>query len=517
MGLIVNAEQMKAAEQSANRRGINTQTLASNAAAACFVALSQVAARGGGNIGEQTAAVLCGRGMNGGDGLLLASHLHEAGVQVLCIFPDGYPRAGLSGDIFSRLSGTLACVSLEDGIGLSSQEGSAVKQALKNSDIIADCIFGTGFHGELPLSTSETVQYINENCRCLKVSVDIPSGAGSSLMFEPNITLVLGAYKDTLFSLPASGSCGQLILLDIGLNANDFADSANLPRISDYAALAAARPPLRKFSHKGTKGRLLNIAGNERFPGAALLSTKAAIRTGAGLVALAASEQVIRTIAAAIPEGIFIAREQSDKAAEKAFMKTLAAELESGRYDAIMLGCGLGDTIQTRKTVEFVINNASCPIILDADGINAVCDNINVLSTARHEVPLILTPHPGEFSRLTGLAVAQIQSNRLEYARLFAKEAGVILVLKGADTVIASPDSRVYVNPTGNPGLAKAGTGDVLTGVIGALVAGGTPPFEAAALGAYLHGFAADELAKRRCLHGITASDVAEQLGELRL
>jgi len=206
---------------------------------------------------------------------------------------------------------------------------------------------------------------------------------------------------------------------------------------------------------------------------------------------------VIYSVAGHVPEAIFL---PPDTRAISKQLKTATA---------VAVGCGLGMGHDTRKITEFVINNASCPIILDADGINSICDNIDVIKTGKS---VILTPHPAEFGRMTGLSVEEIQSNRIDYAKVFAIESGAVVVLKGVNTVIAAPDGRISVNSTGNAGLAKAGTGDVLTGIIGSLAAQGIAPFEAAVLGVYLHGNAADVLAATVPLSRITASDIAENI-----
>jgi NAD(P)H-hydrate epimerase len=485
---------MRLAEENAAKRGLPLATLAGNAASACFDYISRTM-----TVADSAAVVLCGKGMNGGDGMLIASMMREAGAEVLCIFADGTPRSGLSGEILSRLNASLTSV-------VYAELSDTIRRVLDNADIIIDCVFGSGFDSdsrEFPPHIAELFRFAN-GCPCKKISVDLPSGISADSgkravnAFVPDVTLCLGSLKKGLLAHPTCDFCGEIVVADIGLLPEDYA--ATEAKFID-ADILGFRPTLRKSAHKGICGRLLNIAGCSRYPGAALLSSKAAINAGVGLVALATPAQVMTAIASAIPEAVFIDTESDFKA--------FAAELQS--YDAVVLGCGMGNVAKTRKTAEFVIKAASCPIILDADGINSISDNINVLQTGKPD-RLILTPHPGEFSRISGLSVAEIQSNRVDYARLFAKESGAVIVLKGMNTVVASPNGSVLVNSTGNAGLAKAGTGDVLAGVIGAVAAMGVPPFEAAALGVYLHGLAADRLAEELPLSGITANAVAQKL-----
>jgi NAD(P)H-hydrate epimerase len=497
MNAIVTSEQMRAAENQAAHRGLSLRVLAENAASACFNYLNDSVS----NIRSRSVTVLCGAGMNGGDGILISSLLRQAGAEVLSVFVSDIKHP-LAREIYEEVAPNLITT-------VYSGNEDAVKYTLQSSDIIIDCVFGTGFEGTLDGRIADLFYFVNSGCDGYKVSADIPSGVNADTgeqaehSFIPDTTLILGAYKKGLLRHPTRDWCGDYVLLDIGLTDNDcvsceaaFTDSSILSR----------RPKRSPTSHKGSFGKLLNIAGSERYIGAALLSAKAAVRSGAGLVTLAAPEAVISAVAHAVPEAVFARIDGSDK------NKVFTGELKAAT--AITLGCGLGNSSETRKITEFVIKNAVCPIILDADGINSISDNINVLQAMPvSSVPqLILTPHPGEFARLTGLSVAEIQSNRIDYTRLFAKESGAIVVLKGVNTVIASPCGAVTVNPTGNAGLAKAGTGDVLTGIIGALAAQGMDLFEAAALGVYLHGAAADNLALTAPLSRITASDIIENI-----
>jgi len=506
MDFLVTAEQMKNAESNAVQRGLPLLNLAQNAAAACFNYISRTAAP----IREKKFVILCGKGMNGGDGLLLAALLKEDGGEVLCVFAGDIPNTGLAKEIYSRYAPNLTTASY-------SGNEDNIKHTLQKSQVIIDCVFGTGFSGKLDYKINELFGFINTACCGIKFSVDLPSGVDSNSgrraqnSFIPHTTLILGAFKKSLLSHPARDYCGDYALMDIGLTAQDFTKFEG--RFTDSSILVC-RPKRYRTSHKGTHGRLLNIAGSEQYIGAALLSSKAAVKSGTGIVTLAAPKNVVFSVAGTIPEAVFFHMEYG--------LKSLLPQLQS--TDAVAVGCGLGNSKNSRKIVDFVLKNADCPIILDADGINSISDNINILQTLSvlpaspdsknaTAIPrLVLTPHPAEFSRITGLTVAEIQSNRVDYSRNFAKKFKVIVVLKGVNTVIAAPDGRVAVNTTGNAGLAKAGTGDVLTGIIASLAAQGTPLFEAAVLGVYLHGLTADELAQTIPLSRITASDIAENI-----
>ena len=264
-------------------------------------------------------------------------------------------------------------------------------------------------------------------------------------------------------------------------------------------------------SHKGTFGSLLNIAGSLRYFGAAALSTRAALRTGAGLTALAAPRSVITAIAGMIPESTFLPLPETPDGFIGDGAEDILGEMLP-KISAVMLGCGLGNSENTRKLTEFVIRNAVCPIIIDADGINSISKNINVLKERTGAT--IITPHPMEFSRVSGLMVDEIERDRIAAAVRFAKEYGVIVVLKGANTVITD-GSRTAVNTSGDPSLAKGGSGDALCGMIGGMIAQGGDPFYAAADVVYCHGFAAEWVSADMPQACVLASDIIEVLPQV--
>ena len=266
-------------------------------------------------------------------------------------------------------------------------------------------------------------------------------------------------------------------------------------------------------SHKGTYGQLLAVCGNYGMAGAALLCIRGALRSGVGLVRAAVPRSVYPLLAAAVPEAVFLPvaeNEQGQFFAEAADTLLQAADTAS----AVVLGCGLG----RGEDVESIINallSCRCPLVLDADGINGISPHI--LTRERVSAPRILTPHPGELARLLDVPTEQLQRYREEIAAEFVREHNAILVLKGHRTLVAAPDRPLLVNETGNPGMATGGSGDVLAGVIGGLVAQGMPPYEAAACGVYLHGAAGDCAAARLSMHSLLPTDIIEELGNLFL
>ena len=506
MKLAVTNEQMKKAEINADAGGVPFLQLMKNAGEACFNRISQLS----GGVKDKNIVVLSGRGNNGGDGIVLTDLLLEAGANAVLIFVTDLPNTECA-----RL-----CYSIyETGLNVSlyAHQKENVKRVLENSEIVIDCVFGTGFHGELEESLSDLFKFINERCPAVKYSIDVPSGCNSDTgeiaenAFKPDFTITLGAVKKGLYSHPCFEHCGVLVLADIGIPQSCY-ESCEAVLTEDM--IREFIPERRAVSHKGSYGRLLNIAGSARYTGAALLSTDAALKMGVGLCTLATPTRVINAIAAAVPETTYapltgnIGGFINDEGAGEA-----RALIEGAGYTAVSIGCGLGNSEAVGKLTEFVVKNADCPVIIDADGLNSISGNINVLKENRKGV--ILTPHPAEFSRLTGKSVEEIQSDRITAAKDFAAEYNTVVVLKGVNTVIAAPTGECFINTTGNAGLAKSGSGDVLTGMIASFVAQGTDIFYGSVLGAYMHGLAADRLAASRNLFGIMPRDIADEAARI--
>lgn len=507
MRLVVSNEQMKRAEAKADASGVPYLQLMKNAGQACFDRIVQLS----GGVKDKNVVVLAGRGNNGGDGIVITDLLLEAGANAILIFVTDLPKSECA-----RL-----CYSIyETGLNVSlyTHQKENVKRVLENSELVIDCVFGTGFHGELEADLSDLFRFINESCPAEKISIDVPSGCDSDSgavaenAFKPDFTITLAAVKRGLYAHPCFEHCGVLVLADIGIPQSCY-DSCEAVLTDEV--IREFLPERKTVSHKGSYGRLLNIAGSARYTGAALLSTDAALRMGAGLCTLATPARVINAIASAIPEAIYAPLLCDDDGflnheSVEQLQKIIAEE----KYSAIALGCGLGNRAETMETTEFVLKNADCPVILDADGLNSICGNINVLKESKGSV--VVTPHPAEFSRMTGMTTAQIQTDRISAAKRFAREYRTVTVLKGVNTVIAAPTGEAFVNTTGNAGLAKGGSGDVLTGMIASLLAQGADPFYGAVLAVYLHGLAADKLAKTKPLFGILPRDLPAAVAEIK-
>lgn len=504
MKFAVSVKQMTAAEINSEARGISRPQLMKNAAEGIYKRLREIYPR----LEEKTVSILCGEGNNGGDGAVLSCILREKGIKCFLILTGKMPNTETAAKCLSQYDAPLNILTAAKG----NEEN--VKKAITESDIIIDSVFGTGFHGELPDNVKKLFS-LTEQSEADKYSADIPSGINGDTgviaegSFKPCRTFTLGAMKKGLLNLPCSDFCGEKEILDIGIDDSCYEEYEGTFTDDNIRRRFPIRP---SSANKGTFGKLLNIAGCGSYIGAALLSSRAALKTGAGLVTLASEEGIISAAAAYVPECVFLPLNEGEtaQAGREQLKKLIPKEKESS---AVAIGCGMGCNDRTAEITEYFIKNGSAPLVLDADGINSIAGNVSILKDAKR--PIILTPHPGEFARLLKCTVKQVQADRLNSSKSFAAEYGAILLLKGSNTVIASPDGKACINTSGNTALAKAGCGDVLTGIIGGLLAMGTEPFTAAVLGAYLHGRAAEYLTREVHPASVLASEVIEALGRV--
>lgn len=447
------------------------------------------------------AVVLCGAGNNGGDGFVIAQKLYEKGYKIRVILADGVPKTDIAREYFETLPKKIVYDYTKDE--------QICDGILKNADMAIDCVFGTGFHGSLPSRVSKLLS--SANSVPARIAVDIPSGMNSDtgecdpFCFKPTRTLVIAALKKGMLVPQALETLGEFELLDIGITDDCFKEYEAILLGDEMREIL---PKRGITAHKGSFGRLLNIAGSLCCSGAAVMSTRAALRSGTGLCTLAAPVSTVKALTGTLVENTFLPLPETESGSIGGDCKAIAEVLP--KMTAVSVGCGLGNSENTRKITEFVIKHANCPIIIDADGINSIAENINVLKERTGDT--VITPHPLEFSRISGLSVAEIQADRISAARRFALEYGVTVLLKGAYTVISDPKGNAAVNTTGNGALSKGGSGDVLTGIIGAMSAQGIPAYDAAKAGAYCHGYAADLLVKTSSPACVVASDIIEVL-----
>lgn len=447
--------------------------------------------------GAESFLIVCGSGNNGGDGLAIARLLFLKGLNVQIAFV-----------------GNEAKVSRETALQLSivRQYGIPVSDEIpeKDYDVIVDSIFGIGLVRDIEGRYFEIIQQMNEKSG-KKVAVDISSGVNANdgrimgIAFEADLTVSFGFAKVGHILYPGAAYTGELVLKDIGIDTFGFLGQE--PSVVTLTKEDLKRLPVRcAYSNKGTFGKVLVIAGSVNMAGAAYFSAAAAYHTGAGLVRVLTPEENRIIIQTALPEAVLTTYEKDHFDEEQL--------LECVRWaSVIVVGPGIGTGPVSEKMVETVLKFADVPCIVDADGLNLIAKNQFSLSAVKGS--LILTPHLGEMSRLCQRSISEIRDTLVSSAGKFAEESGAVVVLKDARTVTAVPDEKIYINQSGNSGMATGGSGDVLTGVIAGLVAQGCEPKEAAPLGVYLHGLVGDEMAGRVGSYSLTASDLIEGVGRV--
>ena len=501
---ILTVEQMKTEERLSDEMGVTYQRLMENAgcAAATFIrkTLSNVVGR--------NFMIFCGSGNNGGDGFVVARKLFEEGANVIVVLCGGIPRSDEAKYMYN-------CV-IQAGITTLDfvLDRKKVDEFLGGADIIIDALFGTGFTGEFRAPYDEITEMINSDL-AVKISLDIPSGVNAETglcaenSIKANFTVAFEAAKPGHLLLPGKEFCGQTEVVDIGIPHEVRAQVAQNCFLTSEEMVFSSIRRRPRFSNKGTFGKLLCITGSANFPGAAVLSALSAMRAGAGITTVASTEKVVSMIAGRIPEATFLSLPENEDGTISASAKEkILPFLEN--VDAVLIGCGLGRGKDIGEIVEFVLENANCTVVLDADGLNCISEKPEVLKKAK-QIPII-TPHMGEMARFCGISIPETVEKRTEIALKTAKEFDAIVVLKDSTTVIAEPGGDVYFNSTGNPGLSKGGSGDCLAGMIASFAAQGYIETSCAVCGVYLHGLAADKAAKELSEYGMLPSDIPNYL-----
>lgn len=496
-------KQMRTIEENSEKNGISCRALMENAGGALTMLIYRISQEDDLSSG---VVFICGDGNNGGDGFVAAKSLAEHGIPVTVVLACGDPSTELAAKEYCELSG----VNGADVFNLSDNV-ERVFERLSSAAIIVDSVFGTGFHGYLPPQIKACFSYA-EQCSALKIAVDVPSG-GDCLRgtvaegtLKAAYTVTFGYTKVGMLSRPLADYCGEIIVENIGITEKCCENIEYLPVLFDEKAAKNIIQKREKDSYKGDFGKLLNVSGCAKMSGAAALSTMAALRSGAGLVTLAAPETVITRIAGTMPEATYLPLPDNAKDGKSAAESIIK---ECADKTAVAIGCGLSVTPATTLITERVIKEAACPIILDADGINCVTDIIDIIRDTKNK--LIITPHAGELAKIAGVSIEDTVSDRLTFAVNISREYGAIVVAKGVPTFVVG-EGKVYVIPAGNPGLSRGGSGDVLTGIIAALCAQGIEPLSAAAVGVFAHGLAADFAADEFSQTGMLPSDVIRKL-----
>ena len=507
---IVTAAEMAAIEQASERTGVSTDTLMENAG----LAVAQATRDELGGVAGIRIVVLVGPGNNGADGLVAARHLRRWGAEVTCCLlthrPDPDPKLDMAVQY-----GVIVLLGLDD---------ETLERLVRRSGLVIDAVLGTGRSRPLSGPVRDAMLLLQQSREFSNppalLALDLPTGLNAdSGEVDPacphfDATLALGYPKAGLLRFPGVERAGRLRVLDIGVPPGLPEEQSVDVEMLTPRWVASRLPPRPLDSHKGTYGHALVVAGSRHYVGAAWLASQASVRTGAGLTTLASPEGVYPIAAAQGAEAIHLPLPEDSEGRINATAADVIRRSER-RFTAILAGCGMGWSQGTTALLQGLLRQtkgsfAGLPMLIDADGLN----NLSRIAGWHSQIgsPLVLTPHPGEMSTLTGIPTAHIQRDRESVAQEWAERWGATLVLKGAHTVIASPGQPLRIAPFANPGLATGGTGDVLSGVIVSLLAQGVPPPDAASVGVYLHAAAAQSVTDRIGQAGLAASDLLDAL-----
>jgi NAD(P)H-hydrate epimerase len=503
--LVVTAQQMQRLDhRTIHEAGIPGIVLMENAGRGTAAQIERLFP----DVRDRRVVVLSGKGNNGGDGFVIARCLLDTGCTVSCLLIGQAEQ--VSGDArimlhaYQQAGGSLQVIA-------DAEQWQHAADSLQHAGLIIDALLGTGLSGAVAGLHQRIIQDVN----CLQgipvVSVDVPSGVDATTgkilgaAIRAQLTCTLGLPKLGLVLFPGAAHAGSLEVIDIGIPRSLVAQehtAAGLLEQQDFKGLIPARLP---ESHKGTYGHVCILAGSPGKTGAAALASQAAMRTGAGLVTLGIPQQLNPILEAKLTEVMTEPLPDAGDGYLGLESWPRIQELIAGK-SVIALGPGLAVRTETARLVHKIVAAARAPLIIDADGLNAIAQDAAFLKGL--SVPAVLTPHPGEMARLAGISTQAVQEDRPGQASAFAVRHGVIVVLKGSRTIIAEPDGTISINPTGNPGMASGGMGDVLTGIIAGLLSQGLSASAAARLGVFVHGLLGDRIAREQGPVGIMATDL---------
>ncbi|MDE6679284.1 MAG: NAD(P)H-hydrate dehydratase, partial [Ruminococcus sp.] len=515
---IVTPENMRDIEDESERLGVSKKQLMENAGKKLAELIDGYC--NGDN--EKKIVFLVGNGNNGGDcsvsaGILADMEYKNISMVMVC----GTPKTELAKEMYNRVVG---CVNIPADF----------QTCISEADILIDGVFGTGFHGELDTKISD-IFALNKNA--YRIAVDVSSGGNSHTgtvsegTFRADETLAFGFLKSGMSQYPLKDFCGKITVADIGIpeKAIDILKDRRKYTLIEREDFADFPPHRKSTSHKGTFGKVLIIAGSNSMRGAGFFAVSGALRSGAGLVQLATVGKCIDTVSVLAPESTFIEMSHD----ENGFMRFEPEKLDLKKYNAVVIGCGMGVTRATFELTKFVVENSEIPVIIDADGINCIALDIDIL--LKKKTDIILTPHVGEMVRLLNAisnklyetrlpckvtmecphiyTVDEVSEKRFRSAQMPAIRYNVNVVLKGAGTIITNR-SYTAVNPTGNAGMSRGGSGDILAGMIGAIAGQGYSAFRSACIGTYMHGLAGDIASEKFTQEAMLPRDILNCLSD---
>ena len=486
--LVTGAQMKQCDEYTMHEIGIPSMVLMERAALAVTEEMERA------QLDLESVLVVCGSGNNGGDGFAVARLLDERGVRVTVAF-----------------EGRETSLTAETRLQKNICEKCGIKPCSNYQEreytVIVDALFGVGLSRPVEGRYADIIAWMNRQ-DAVKIAVDIPSGVMADdgkvpgAAVEADLTVTFAYRKLGHILYPGTQYCGKVLRRDIGITADGLGSTAAFTYGEEDLSRVAPRKP---YSHKGTYGRVLLIAGSRCMCGAAVLAAKAACRSGCGLVRVFTEECNRTILQSSVPEALLTTWEEETEIPEK-------LEETLNWSTAAAIGPGLGTGNVQREILNYVLEHYEKPLVIDADGLNLL--SVDLTMRQKTKAGLVLTPHIGEMERLTGLSCREIQENLCRTAGEFGESQKVVCVLKDARTVVTD-GSRMYLNTSGNSGMASGGSGDVLTGLICGLLAQKMTRFEAAALGVYMHGLAGDLAAEEKGHYGMTAGDIADHIGEI--
>ncbi len=505
---VVNAAQMREMDRKAiNETGIPGSTLMENAGRAVVdIILNRFD-----NLKRLRVNIFAGKGNNGGDGFVVARLLKNLGAEPAVFLvaekKEVKGDAKLNMDVFIAMGGRVKEF-------VTTKHIHNFKLKFFHTSVVVDALLGTGTDSAPRDFYNDVIEVMNSQGK-LKIAVDVPSGlsADSGVVpgshFRADVTVTFGSPKVGLVTPPARNAVGELVVADISIPASVVAESSCEAYLLEHADITRALPKRPEDAHKGVFGHLLTACGSKGMGGAAALSSMGALRVGTGLVTASVPAGVSSAFEVGVREVMTISLKQTESGAisgESSDRFLQAAENKT----AVLIGPGLGQEPSTKSFVHRVAQEFNGPLVIDADGLNLIGRDSGIV--AKRSAPTILTPHPGEMARLLGVSSADVQNDRLNCAKNYARDTGAVVVLKSAGTVIATPEGEAYINPTGNHGLASGGTGDVLAGMIAGFVAQGATAVNSAIAGVYIHGHLANVYAKTCDPRSLIAGDLLDLL-----
>lgn len=501
----VTAEQMRAIDRATGEViGIPSIVLMENAAReVARICINEIK-----DIPSPKVLIFVGKGNNGGDGFALARLLNDRNIECKLALLFDKDKFSTDAEINYRAA-------VNSGLYIITDITEAVIETVR-SDVVVDAIFGTGISRNVSGLYADVVNIINMYSKKV-ISIDIPSGINSDdgrimgLAVKADITVTFALPKIGMLLYPGASYCGKIEIANISIQQSTIDSMKIKTGFLDRKDVLTLLPEREKRTNKGSYGRLYIIAGSKDMTGAVALCCKGAFRAGAGLVYACTVQSGINVVQQLVPEAVVMPLSEFEgKVRYECYEEDIEPKI--GNASAIAVGPGLGMSDEVTEFVTKLITEADKPLIIDADGLNAIAKNPSILLKLKY-VPVI-TPHPGEMSRLTGMSISEILADTVTVARNFAMQYNSVVVLKDARSIIASPNGRVVINITGNPSMATGGSGDVLTGVIASFISQGLNPFYAASVGAYIHGLSGDICMEELGSYGVMAWDIADNVAK---